>query len=50
MTSVPKMYGMKKIARNPFLNAILLFSSTARNIEIRLISTVMMMAMKKVNR
>ena len=41
---------MKKMARKPFLKAIFEFSITDRNRAITLISTVMRMAMKNVNR
>ena len=41
---------MKKIARNPFLNAIFEFSSTARNMPRKFVPIVIKIAMKIVNR
>ncbi len=50
MTSTDSVYGMKKIARKPFLNAILEFNSTARNIPRKFVPMVISTAMKIVNR
>ena len=50
MTSTDRVYGMKKMARKPFLKAILEFSSTARNMPRMFVPSVIRIAMKIVNR
>ena len=49
MTSTDRVYGMKKIARKPFLKAILEFRSTARNMPMKFVPIVISTAMKIVN-